>query len=34
MVFVHIVLIRLHGVTEHIIGIQREVVKGLSRGDE
>ena len=34
MVFVHIVLIRLHGVTEHLVGIQREVIKGLSRGDE
>ncbi len=34
LVFVHIVLIRLHGVTEHLVGIQREVVKGLSRGDE
>jgi quinol-cytochrome oxidoreductase complex cytochrome b subunit len=33
-IFVHIILIRLHGVTEHLVGIQREVIKGLSRGDE
>ncbi|MBN2705592.1 MAG: cytochrome b N-terminal domain-containing protein [Deltaproteobacteria bacterium] len=34
MIFVHIILIRLHGVAEHLVGIQREVVRGLSRGDE
>lgn len=34
VIIVHIIMIRLHGVTEHLIGIQREVVKGLSRGDE
>ncbi len=34
MIFVHIVLIRLHGVAEHIVGMQRELIKGLSRGDE
>ncbi|HDS16434.1 MAG TPA: DUF4405 domain-containing protein [Proteobacteria bacterium] len=34
MIFVHIILIRLHGVAEHLVGIQREVVRGLSHGDE
>lgn len=34
LIVVHIIILRIHGVTEHMVGIQRELIKGLSRGDE
>lgn len=34
LIIVHIIVIRLHGVAEHVVGMQREIVRGLSRGDE
>ena len=34
MIIIHIIILRIHGVSEHIVGIQHEVIKGLSRGDE
>jgi quinol-cytochrome oxidoreductase complex cytochrome b subunit len=34
LIIVHIIVIRLHGVAEHVAGMQREIVRGLSRGDE
>ena len=34
VIIFHIIIIRLHGVAEHLVGIQREIVKGLSSGDE
>ncbi|GAB4261006.1 MAG: cytochrome b6 [Deferrisomatales bacterium] len=34
LIGVHIVFIRLHGVAEHMAGMQQEIVRGLSRGDE
>jgi quinol-cytochrome oxidoreductase complex cytochrome b subunit len=34
LIIFHIIVIRLHGVAEHVVGMQREIVRGLSRGDE
>ncbi|RTZ92853.1 MAG: cytochrome b6 [Deltaproteobacteria bacterium] len=34
MIVIHIVILRIIGVSEHLVGIQREIIKGLSRGDE
>ena len=33
-IVIHIIVIRLHGVAEHVAGMQREIIRGLSRGDE
>ncbi len=33
-IFIHIFLIRIHGVTEHLAGIQAEIIRGLSRDEE
>jgi quinol-cytochrome oxidoreductase complex cytochrome b subunit len=34
MIVIHIIVIRLHGVAEYAVGMQREIIRGLSRGDE